>query len=257
MGTILTWFRMRSGTAIHVRPLAAAIACAALVLSVSQAIGTGQAGRTSGMTLRHPSGPVVLLGASYAGGWKPATDDLRLLNKGISGNQSWEMLARFERDVLAEQPRAVIVWGFINDIFRSPPDRIDASIERARQSLAAIVAQARAAGVEPILTTEVTVRGKDTWSDWAASWIGWTLGKQSYQSMINRHVMATNDWLRNFARREGVLMLDLQPLLSDEAGLRRKEYAAADGSHISAAGYEAISDHVLPRLRAHFGGAVR
>jgi lysophospholipase L1-like esterase len=201
---------------------------------------------------KYPSGPVVVLGASYAGGWQPQAADLRLVNKGISGNQSWEMLARFERDVLAEQPRAVIIWGFINDIFRAPPDGVDGAVGRARQSLAAIVAQARAAGIEPIVATEVTIRGKDTWGEWAASWVGWALGKESYQATINRRVLATNEWLRDLARREGLLLLDIEPLLSDGTGLRRQEYAAADGSHITPAGYQALTEHVLPRLRAHF-----
>jgi acyl-CoA thioesterase I len=245
------------GTTIHLLPLAAAVACAALVLSAPPATGAGQAGRPSGMTVRYPSGPVVVRGASYAGGWKPSATDLRFVNKGISGNQSWEMLARFDQDVIPEGPRAVIVWGFINDIFRSPPDRVDAAVTRARESLSAIVAKARAAGIEPILATEVTIRGKDSWGDWAASWVGWVLGKQSYQATINARVLATNEWLRELARQEGVLLLDLQPLTSDDAGVRRREFAAADGSHISAAGYQAISDYVLPRLRAHLGTAAR
>ena len=254
MSPTLTWSRRR-GTGHRLWRLSAVVACAALVLAVLPDTSAGQAGRQSGMTLRYPSGPVVVLGASYAGGWKPAAGGLRLVNKGISGNESWEMLARFEQDVLAEQPRAVVVWGFINDIFRSPPDRVDAAVTRARESLTTIVAKARAAGIEPILATEVTIRGKDTWGDWAASWVGWALGKQSYQATINRHVLATNDWMREFARREGLLLLDLQLLLSDEAGLRRREYATADGSHISPAGYQAISDHALPRLGAHLGAA--
>jgi lysophospholipase L1-like esterase len=228
--------------------LAIATALAAMVSLPASPTGAGPHMTTAP---RHPSGPVVVLGASYAGGWQPPAGDLRLVNKGISGNQSWEMLERFERDVIAEQPRAVIVWGFINDIFRAPPDRVDAAVGRARESLASIVARAKAAGIEPILATEVTIRGKDSWGEWAASWVGWALGKQSYQTAINRHVLTTNDWLRDLARREGLLLLDIQPLMSDATGLRRKEYAAADGSHISPAGYQALSEHVLPRLRAH------
>ena len=256
MGTLLTRSHRR-GIASSSWRLTAVIACAALVLAIPPVTGAGQAGRQSGMTVRYPSGPVVVLGASYAGGWKPQAADIRFVNKGISGNQSWEMLARFEQDVLPEQPRAVIVWGFINDIFRSPPDKLESSIRRARESLAAIVTQARAAGIEPILATEVTIRGKDTWADYATSWVGWALGKRSYQSMINDHVLATNEWMRELARREDLLMLDLQPLTSDESGMRRKEYASPDGSHISAAGYQAISDHVQPRLRSHFGSPAR
>jgi hypothetical protein len=63
---------------------------------------------------------IVLLGASYVRGWN--LQDIagcRVINKGVNGEQSFEMLSRFEQDVIAVCPRAVIIWGYINDIFRS------------------------------------------------------------------------------------------------------------------------------------------
>ena len=45
-----------------------------------------------------------------------------VINRGVAGQQSFELLARFDNDVVPERPRAVILWGFINDIFRAPSD---------------------------------------------------------------------------------------------------------------------------------------
>ncbi|MEO5822091.1 MAG: ElyC/SanA/YdcF family protein [Vicinamibacteraceae bacterium] len=202
---------------------------------------------------RFPTGPVVLLGASYAKGWAPTIPGRRLVNKGVEGQQSWELLARFERDVTAEQPRAVVVWGFINDIFRSKPDQMAATMARLQSSMTAMVEAARAQGIEPILATEVTIRGRDTWSDTFGSLVGWLTGKEGYQGYINKHVLAGNQWLRDYAGRERLLLLDLQPAVSDEANWRRKAFANADGSHITPAGYTELSRYAVPRLASHLG----
>ena len=114
-----------------------------------------------------------------------------------------------------------------------------------------MIARARAAGIEPILATELTIRPLDSWSETFGSWIGWALGKESYQAVINRRVIETNAWLRDLARREGLFVLDLHPQLSDADGMRRKAFAKADGSHIPPAGYDAINAYAVPLLDAH------
>ena len=205
--------------------------------------------------VKFPNGPVVILGASYAGGWMPELPDARFINAGVGGQQSFELLERIERDVLAHQPRAVIVWGFINDIVRSPPEQLDRALAGIRESLQGIVSRARAAGIEPILATEVTIRPRDNWGEWAASWAGWMLGKRSYQQSVNEQVLGMNRWLQDYANGENLLVLDLQPVLSDAKGVRRREFAAEDGSHISPAGYQALTEYAAPLLRARLFGA--
>jgi uncharacterized SAM-binding protein YcdF (DUF218 family)/lysophospholipase L1-like esterase len=196
--------------------------------------------------------PVVILGASYAAGWKPARlGGHPVINAGAPGEESWQLLARFDRDVVAHRPRAVILWGFINDIHRAPKDRIDQAVTRARESFVAMIAKARAAGIEPIVTTELTIRPLDSWSETFGSWVGWAMGKESYQAAVNRRVLETNVWLRDLARREGLLVVDLHPALSDADGLRRKAFAKPDGSHITPAGYEALGAYAVPVIDAH------
>ncbi len=75
--------------------------------------------------------PVVILGASYAASWPIETiAGRRVVNKGIDGNQSFEMAARFGDDVLKENPAQVLLWGFINDIFRSDQDKLEDAKQR-------------------------------------------------------------------------------------------------------------------------------
>jgi lysophospholipase L1-like esterase len=197
--------------------------------------------------------PLVILGASYAGGWDVSDlAGMPIVNRGISGQQSGEMLDRFETDVIAARPTAVILWGFINDIFRTSRDGVEGTLARTRSNFSEMVALSKRHGIEPIIATEVTIRQRETWLEPIRSLLGSIRGKESYQDWVNRHVRSTNDWLRELAEREGVLLLDLEPVLADAAGRRLEAFATSDGSHITPAGYRAITDYARPILERYY-----
>jgi lysophospholipase L1-like esterase len=200
----------------------------------------------------HNSPPkLVVLGASYAGGWNPdrLVAGCQVINKGIGGQQSFEMLARFETDVIAVRPDTVLIWGFINDIFRGNPEHIDQTLIRAQGSFTAMVELAKKAGIIPILATEVTVREKEGWKEGMAALVGKMLGKESYHDYVNKHVRRMNQWIREMALKEGILLVDIHAALSDARGERIKEYATPDGSHISEEGYHALTKFIEEKLR--------
>lgn len=232
----LGYYRLRGWTTAPRRPADAAAAEIPGVPPVPV--------QTSGSSDR---GPIVVLGASYAAGWKLAdVDGVPVVNVGVPGQQSFELLARFDADVVVKRPRAVVLWGFINDIFRA--DDPAPAVARARDSYAEMIKRARAAGIEPIVATEVTIRPPKALSQTVMSLVGSLLGKVSYQDRINAQVMETNRWLRDLAQREGLLVLDLQATLAGSDGQRKREFAIDDGSHISPEGYEALTAYARPRL---------
>jgi lysophospholipase L1-like esterase len=195
--------------------------------------------------------PIVVLGASYAAGWR-VTDigGVPVQNAGVTGQQSFEMLARFDRDVAAVRPRAVVLWGFINDIFRA--DDVDRALIRIRESYTEMISRARAEQIQPVLATEVTIRPPKTVVETLMATLGWVMGKESYQDRVNGHVVTVNAWLRELGQREGLLVLDLQrTLASGPDGPRRWSYAADDGSHISEEGYRVVTEYAVPRLVQH------
>jgi len=96
----------------------------------------------------------------------------------------------------------------------------------------------------------VTIRGKDDLRSTLAGWAGAVLGKTSYQEYVNGHVLETNRWIRDFARENSILLLDFQPLIADEKGFRKKEFATEDGTHISAAAYEKLTAYAQETLAA-------
>lgn len=200
----------------------------------------------------HPDGPIIVLGASYAAAWTPTIPGLTILNRGVAGQQSSEMLARFDTDVVAAKPRAVILWGFINDIFRSPRASIDETVARAQQNYLTMIERARRAGIDVVLATEVTVRAPKSLLEPVMSLAGRLLNRPNYQDYVNTHVLQVNAWLRALAARERLLLLDLQPVLSDRDHRRAKRFALDDGSHISAAGYGLLSESFGPVLARRF-----
>jgi len=63
---------------------------------------------------------VVFMGNSIIQGWKQADPDFfsnpKLLNKGIGGQTTPQMLSRFERDVISVNPKTVLILAGTNDI---------------------------------------------------------------------------------------------------------------------------------------------
>ena len=201
-------------------------------------------------------GPVVLLGASYAAGWPFAeVGGVPVLNRGVAGAETHKMLERFERDVVAARPRAVVLWGFINDVFRTTSGDMDTTLARVRENYTRMIAIAREHDIEPILATEVTARpSAHSLRDRFATLVGQLRGKPSYQDQINVHVQANNAWLVELAEREGLLLIDLQQALAEPGGRRHPTYAQPDGSHITPAGYDALTTFARPILEAYLVG---
>jgi lysophospholipase L1-like esterase len=187
----------------------------------------------------------VLIGASYAKNWRVSSIRGRaIINKGAQGEQTHELRARFDRDVIEENPAAVIIWGFINNLFRSQSADLEPAMEKARSDIAAMVEEAQKHGLQPVLATEVTITSASGLKDRILAVIGPWLGKESYQDRINERVREVNTWMREFAKERDLVLLDFERVLSDKDGRRARAFASKDGSHISAAGYQALSEYV-------------
>lgn len=194
---------------------------------------------------------IVILGASYAQSW--GTPSLhgygRVLNRGVGGEATGGMLARFQPDVVAANPDAVLIWGLVNNITQAGPDGIEAAKAAARADYEEMLRQARAAGIRVILATEVPWTESGGFIDTIYGWVASLLGKTSYATRVSGHVAEVNEHLRSLARRDGLLLLDFGKLFANEDGTRKREYAAEDGSHISKAGYEALTAYARQELR--------
>lgn len=193
---------------------------------------------------------LVITGASYARGW--GTPDLpgydRVLNRGVGGDRTGEVAARFQTDVIALRPQAVLIWGHVNNITRARPEDRPAAKQAARDDYAAMLRRARAAGIEVIIATEIPWTEAGGLIATLRAFIGKLRGRTSYASRITAEVREVNDYLRQLAAREGCRLLDFERRFAREDGTRRPEYAAADGSHVSQAGYDALTAYAVSEL---------
>jgi lysophospholipase L1-like esterase len=192
---------------------------------------------------------LVIIGASYAAEWEtPKLPGYTVTNKGIGGQESSDLRARFERDVIALDPDAVMIWGHYNDVVRASADKMAAARQKAQDNYRWMTEQARAAGIQVILITEITIPIPDTFKENALAWVAGLLGKQDYRSQKNEQIKALNVWLRDYARSQNIKLIDLETALDSGNGTRKVEYTRSDNSHVSPAGYEAITRYVAAQL---------
>jgi lysophospholipase L1-like esterase len=192
---------------------------------------------------------MIIIGASYAAEWgNPKLPGYTVTNKGIGGQESSDLRARFERDVLELQPDVVMIWGHYNDVVRASADKMAAARQKAQDNYRWMTEQARAAGIEVILITEITIPIPDTFKENTLAWLAGLLGKQDYRSQKNQQIKALNVWLRDYARSQNIELIDLETALDSGNGTRKVEYTRADNSHVSPAGYQAITQYVAAQL---------
>lgn len=192
---------------------------------------------------------MVIIGASYAAEWEnPKLPGYTVTNKGIGGQESSDLRARFERDVIALKPDAVMIWGHYNDVVRASADKMAAAKQKAQDNYRWMTEQARAAGIEVILITEITIPIPNTFKENAVAWVAGLLGKQDYRSQKNEQIKALNVWLRDYARSQKLKLIDLEQALDSGNGTRKVEYTRSDNSHVSPAGYQAITQYVTAQL---------
>ncbi|NCB42216.1 MAG: arylesterase [Clostridia bacterium] len=83
------------------------------------------------------------------------------INKGINGDTSGGMLARFQKDVIDEKPEMVLIMGGVNDLITGN------YIGGVQTNIMAMVQQAYHNGITPIIGTCIKVNAATFREDWA------------------------------------------------------------------------------------------
>lgn len=164
---------------------------------------------------------VVFMGDSITEMWGVAQPDLftdGVVNRGVSGQTSPQMLLRFMPDVVALKPRAVHLMCGINDIAGNTGPTTPADYQG---NILAMLDLAAAHGIAVILAGLTPING-----------FSWSPGVADPQA----RVAELNLWLHGIAAGRGLVHADYGAVLSDgqgglKAGLHR------DGVHPGAQGY--------------------
>ena len=168
---------------------------------------------------------VVLIGDSIISRW-PALQQpgqisgLQIINRGVSGDTTAHMLARFDHDVIQIRPRVVVVLGGINDIARTPVPVIESHLEKMAQAahqhqIRVVLVAIPPTGMAP--SAEPTPAG------------------ESAQNQIR----SLNESLQSLAAQHHYAFLDLHTPLADEHGYYIPSLTS-DGVHPTAGAYQRL-----------------
>jgi lysophospholipase L1-like esterase len=173
-------------------------------------------------------GAVAFLGDSITAKWnlEQAFPEYKIANRGISGDTTRGMLCRFEDNVLALHPKAIVVLGGINDMFGAgTPETISHNVR-------SMLELARKAGDQPIFVCEVLP----------------CKGRPSAM------VVATNSALAEVVGdfQNVHLVKTYAPLLKPNG--TQDEALFMDGTHPNEAGYAVFKKTLGPKLAQYIRG---
>ena len=171
----------------------------------------------------HPR--VVLMGDSITDFWRqgdPALFGGGIVDRGISGQTSSQMLVRFWPDVIALHPRVVQILAGTNDIAGNTGPTTEQDYE---DNIEAMVELAQAHHIRVILGAIPPA---------VSFW--WTPHPCRPAGEIRR----LNEWLRGYARASGAGFIDYHAHLVTPTGAFRP-HLSNDGVHPNAAGYGVMS----------------
>lgn len=160
----------------------------------------------------------VFLGSSTTSNWDlvQSFPVKNYVNKGVIRNDTSDMLARFQPDVINLKPAVVVIWAGENDIQHG------VALSTTQANISAMLQKASAAGIRVVFCTVQPKKGS--------------------AAVQNPAIEDFNQWLTTFAADNGAKVADYYSVLVDSSGNLTTQYAAAGSNEeLSADGYAAIT----------------
>jgi lysophospholipase L1-like esterase len=179
---------------------------------------------------------VVFMGDSITDNWIDADAALftnGLVDRGIGGQTTPQMLVRFRADVLALHPQAVHIMAGTNDIAGNTGAATMATVQG---NIATMTDLARAHGIKVILAS-IPPAAAFPWSP---------------KMKPAPQIIALNAWLRGYAARNGFTYVDYHATLAGPDGGMKPGYAS-DGVHPTPQGYAAMKPLALAAITNTLG----
>jgi acyl-CoA thioesterase I len=187
-----------------------------------------------------PSSPpkVVFLGDSITYNWglswaspdfaeHPTWND-----QGLTGQNSSQLLFRFQADVVSQHPQIVHILTGTNDVYPGWVLCGGSPIFDTCNNIKSMVAMAQAAGITPILAT-------------IPPWGPGALPESADPSPEHyTHTDQLNQWIKAYGKEMGLVVIDYHRTLESADGQTYVPGLTVDGVHPSAAGYA----HMTPKV---------
>ena len=168
---------------------------------------------------------VVFMGNSITIGWLNTVpeffEDKPYINRGISGQTTPQMLLRFRQDVIALQPKAVVILAGTNDIAGNTGP---STLEMIADNIKSMSELAVAHGIKVVISSVLPAYDYP-----------WKPGLEPSQKIV-----ALNTMLKEYAEANGHVYLDYFSEMADERDGLPKKYAH-DEVHPTKLGYEVMA----------------
>ena len=156
--------------------------------------------------------------SQYAYWLRRSHPEWEVLNRGVNGERSDQIRGRFERDVVAAAPKAVVIIAGVNDVYQGRP------FEHVTKELSAMYARAAQAGIRVV----------------AGSIIPYNTATPEQ----NARMREINDWIRH---QPGIVFVDTRAAAA-AAGNPDRLLDSPDGLHPTPAVYHRMADAIRPAL---------
>lgn len=151
------------------------------------------------------------------------------VDRGISGQTTPQMLIRFRPDVIALEPKAVVILAGTNDIAGNTGPMTLEAIEANLSSMAEL---ARAHQIRVVLASVLPV------SDYGRNRDGQPITQTTRRPP--EKILALNRWLKDYASRNNHVYLNYFDAMVDDKGMLKAELSD-DGLHPNAKGYAVMN----------------
>jgi lysophospholipase L1-like esterase len=151
------------------------------------------------------------------------------IGRGIGGQTTPQMLLRFRADVIALQPKVVVILAGTNDLSANTGP---VTLEETEGNLASMAELARAHGIRVVLSSVMPV------SNYGHDRDGNPLDMRLKRPP--EKILELNAWIKKYAAEQGHVYLDYFSAMVDERGLLKNELSE-DGLHPNAAGYAVMA----------------
>jgi len=170
---------------------------------------------------------VVFIGDSITDYWKLADyfPGKPYINRGVDGQTTPQMLARFRQDVIDLHPKVLVVLAGTNDIAGVTGLARNEDIEANYASMAEL---ARAHHVRVVFASLLPAHNYTPEA------------KESFALRPRERILALNAWLKDYCAKNGLVYLDYFSALIDDHGMLRRDLSD-DGLHPNAAGYKVMA----------------
>lgn len=152
--------------------------------------------------------------------------DWRVLNRGVNGERSDQIAARFDRDVLAERPDAVIIIAGVNDVYQGRP----------------------AAQVTPVLHGLYERAARATIPIVAGSIVPYNTATPAANAVMRE----INRWIQDEAARRATLLFADTRAATAAADDPDRLAGSPDGLHPDVDGYRRMAEVLEPALNKFF-----